>query len=511
MKWALLFIFPQILWAIDTCSDGWRIASGANKIVNCHGTCWDITNNHASGYDIFVPTKTTNEYNAFNTNTPVGVTKSECIANYLPWYPKLNIAETTVLNSGWTECAKLGYESSMAISTLQAQCNRDRILVGCRPNNNATFTLLAQATNKDVFYDTTTGNYTYPAWGTGWYYNSSRSLGFSYSTNTVNRNTCDTNTTNDAYRLCRHTSGGNITGGYRCGSNKGLGSGWETVWYHSSGADSQSECNDYKTIQDDTRYYRTSGNGEYCDGSTRNDITQQPSPIINNGWHRFFDTGGTKYKIPITPIKSYQAKTHAPGWINGSNPTSGNLNSRTAYFAWSENSFSFSNTGIQTRHCASGDYYVYRLTTTSCSLRYSTIPHNVYPDQCYTYISINDSTRQTNQGNSNIYCDNTSGSGPDSWIYNWGDDGAWFRFEGSTARDRITTSVPPINRCNTSATGWQNYSLPGTYGTNSGNMCFNWSSNSCNWSSSASTTNCNGYYTYKLPRPPVCSLRYCVD
>jgi hypothetical protein len=509
MKWILLFFIPQVLWAIDTCDEGWQIPHGSSKIVNCHGICWDIDNNHASGNDIFVPTKTLNEYNAFNNNTPSGVTKAECIATYLPWYPQINIPVTTVENAGWTECARLGYDSSMAISTLQAQCNKDRVLMACRPNNNSTFTLLAQATKNDVFYDTTTDNYTYPAWGTGWYYNSERSLGFSYSTDSVNRNSCDTNTTNNNYRLCRHTGGGSISTGWRCGSNTGISSGWETVWYHSNGVDPEPECNDYKTIQDDTRYYRQVPGPLYCDN---NPITQNPSPLDLGKWHRFFNSAGSNFKIPTTPLKSYQAYTHAPGWLEGLNPLNGQSNSRTAYFAWANNSKNFIGASIETRYCANGDYYVYRLGSVPvCNLRYSTIPHDNKPDQCYTYTTINDSTRRTsNTSTSSKWCDNRV-DGPDNWIYDWGDEGTWFRFEGGSSQDMIPTSTPPINRCQTDATGWQNYSRPGTYGTNSGNMCFHWDSNSCYWTSSASTTNCDGYYVYQLPRPPGCSHRYCVD
>ena len=44
--------------AIDTEAEGFDVAHGATETVDAHGVCKEVTNNHASGQDIFVSTKT---------------------------------------------------------------------------------------------------------------------------------------------------------------------------------------------------------------------------------------------------------------------------------------------------------------------------------------------------------------------------------------------------------------------------------------------------------------------
>ncbi len=73
----------------------------------------------------------------------------------------------------------------------------------------------------------------------------------------------------------------------------------------------------------------------------------------------------------------------------------------------------------------------------------------------------------------------------------------------------LVNSSPTTYRCNTHAPGWYGGSYPGIGLTVSGTVCYNWNSNTCNWSNLIQVTNCNGYYVYGLISPPVCSLRYC--
>lgn len=64
--------------ALDHC---W-VPHGQTYTINEHSTCRRVTNNHASGVQIFVPTKTAAEWstggNAFMNATPAGVTISAC-------------------------------------------------------------------------------------------------------------------------------------------------------------------------------------------------------------------------------------------------------------------------------------------------------------------------------------------------------------------------------------------------------------------------------------------------
>jgi hypothetical protein len=91
--------------------------------------------------------------------------------------------------------------------------------------------VLAHAPRADVIFDTGTGNTPHNANGSGWYFNSSFSWGFAPLGAAIARNSCDTVESSfnalgptSPFRLCWHTSGGSINGGWRCGSNDNLNS-----------------------------------------------------------------------------------------------------------------------------------------------------------------------------------------------------------------------------------------------------------------------------------------------
>ncbi|CAF1162534.1 unnamed protein product [Adineta steineri] len=121
------------------------------------------------------------------------------------------------------------------------------------------------------------------------------------------------------------------------------------------------------------------------------------------------------------------------------------------------------------------------------------------PPQCSTATIITDATRKATNTVFASLCDQSSGlSGT-----------GWYRFSGG-AGTILANYVVPVNQCGTQATGSYTGAYPSTAGsTSSGTVCYNWSGNSCMWSNSISITNCNGYYVFYLPTPPVCSLRYC--
>jgi len=123
------------------------------------------------------------------------------------------------------------------LAAIQAACNRDDVMVACRATGSATLQLLAQAPRTDVFFNTGDMNNTlHVGNGTNWYFSTGYSMGFVGLADTVSRNSCDTGAANAGTRLCFHTGGGNINGGYRCGADLGLnGSGaFERVLYHRS-------------------------------------------------------------------------------------------------------------------------------------------------------------------------------------------------------------------------------------------------------------------------------------
>jgi len=124
----------------------------------------------------------------------------------------------------------------------------------------------------------------------------------------------------------------------------------------------------------------------------------------------------------------------------------------------------------------------------------------MYSSQCYDYTTINDPTRNINQGTGSQYDTQYFSSGP-----------RWIRFEGAGGT-QIPTSPVPAYRCGTSATGWYSGQMPSVMDTTvNGTVCYTWSSNNCSYSNQIQVTNCGSYYVYNLRAPPVSGLRYCTD
>lgn len=59
-------------------ADSYQVASGATVDITEFGVCKRVTNNHASGAGIFVPTRTAVEWSSFYGGLPPGVTATAC-------------------------------------------------------------------------------------------------------------------------------------------------------------------------------------------------------------------------------------------------------------------------------------------------------------------------------------------------------------------------------------------------------------------------------------------------
>lgn len=66
-------------------ANSYQVNNGATVLITEHSVCRAVTNNHASGNAIFVPTKTSGEWSAFYNNLPAGVTAPACATCTLPW------------------------------------------------------------------------------------------------------------------------------------------------------------------------------------------------------------------------------------------------------------------------------------------------------------------------------------------------------------------------------------------------------------------------------------------
>ena len=110
----------------------------------------------------------------------------------------------------------------------------------------------------------------------------------------------------------------------------------------------------YTVLNDATRAQGYSGSPVRCDNR------------LQTKWYRIVGASGNQ--MPTTCVSTNRCGTHAPGWLQGSHPSAGQLRSVKVCFHWSNNCCRWS-TIIRVRNC--GAFYVYELKRPPvCSLRY---------------------------------------------------------------------------------------------------------------------------------------------
>ncbi|XP_019639071.1 PREDICTED: oncoprotein-induced transcript 3 protein-like, partial [Branchiostoma belcheri] len=115
------------------------------------------------------------------------------------------------------------------------------------------------------------------------------------------------------------------------------------------------------------------------------------------------------------------------------------------------------------------------------------------------YRVLNQAWRNVNHGRGNpIRCDR-------------GFRGEWYRFMGPAGTQMPTQSPGTMNVCGTYAPMWMNGTHPTVAdGEVSRQACAYWQGNACRYPTTIQVKACRaGYYVYKLPRVPWCSLVYC--
>ncbi|MEZ4295176.1 MAG: hypothetical protein R3B70_09370 [Polyangiaceae bacterium] len=135
--------------------------------------------------------------------------------------------------TGWTQCYVDNYANfNTSMSQILQQCDKGKLLLACRQVGQTVFKTLAMAPRADVLFDCgSQEDCTHPANGVGWYYSDSWSWGYAPEGEVVSRNSCDVNSQASPDRLCWHSGGGNINGGWRCGAATNLNGdvNWERV------------------------------------------------------------------------------------------------------------------------------------------------------------------------------------------------------------------------------------------------------------------------------------------
>lgn len=161
---------------------------------------------------------------------------NDCISQL--WFvpgPQTNVPVDQL--AGWQQCWKGLYSSSAAGLTntiLGQQCTGSKLLEACRPVGANVFTVLAMGERADVLFDVGQQvNGKHEANGVAWYFSKNYSMGFARAGDAVSRNSCDTANINPDQRMCWHTGGDSILGGWRCGSFIGLNANasWERLIY----------------------------------------------------------------------------------------------------------------------------------------------------------------------------------------------------------------------------------------------------------------------------------------
>ncbi|CAH1268824.1 OIT3 [Branchiostoma lanceolatum] len=121
-------------------------------------------------------------------------------------------------------------------------------------------------------------------------------------------------------------------------------------------------------------------------------------------------------------------------------------------------------------------------------------------DPCSDYIVLNETSRNVQQVNdgSAKNCDREF-------------NGEWYRFMGPAGNVMPTEAPPNWNRCGADAPMWMNGQHPTLAdGEVSRQACAYWGGVTCRWQTTIQVRACSaGYFVYKLPAAPVCSLVYC--
>jgi hypothetical protein len=78
----LAVVLPGLLAQVARGADIYTVANGATSTINELGVCRKVTNNHASGLSLMVPTGSASEWytggNSFIEHTPPGVSLAAC-------------------------------------------------------------------------------------------------------------------------------------------------------------------------------------------------------------------------------------------------------------------------------------------------------------------------------------------------------------------------------------------------------------------------------------------------
>ena len=148
------------------------------------------------------------------------------------------VSEDEVLGGGFELCWSDTYgQAGQPVANILEACDGEVLMMACRPANQAELTVAAMGEREEMLTDLGDQNdAVHNHNGVDWYFSDAHSWGFAGEGTGVQRNSCDTAAARAEDRLCWHTGGGNLTGGYRCGAQTGLNNNnWQRLLYHRRG------------------------------------------------------------------------------------------------------------------------------------------------------------------------------------------------------------------------------------------------------------------------------------
>lgn len=142
---------------------------------------------------------------------------------YYPSGPQVAVDRSATV--GWKVCYQGLYsDTGVSLSQLLSECDGDHLMLAGGPLVGSAWDVLAAAPRADVLTDTGGSSTPHQANGTGWYFSSSYSWGFARAGDPISLGSCDTEGVNVDERLCWHTDGGTLSGGWSSGPNRWLNS-----------------------------------------------------------------------------------------------------------------------------------------------------------------------------------------------------------------------------------------------------------------------------------------------
>ena len=141
---------------------------------------------------------------------------------------------------GWQACYQDVYgNNGTPLAQILAGCQGEQLLMGCRQVGQPNLQLAAEGLFAEVTRDVGDGGASVnPHNGVDFYYSNNASWGFAPPGLGVSRSSCDVSVDGGDARMCWHTSGAAINGGWRCGNSTGLNAdaGWERLVYRRNAA-----------------------------------------------------------------------------------------------------------------------------------------------------------------------------------------------------------------------------------------------------------------------------------